>query len=359
MSESVINEQIIIKNWKKFDFSKKLEDAFGDHIELEIDDIQCIKNSFKSSIWKLKIRTEKGSHPVILKTFKIYDRTESIVELGMYRKAKRILHEFMPDIYYIQPEVVGDDVWVFMEYVSRLEDHLVFKPEHFDKIIPTLAKLHARTHHFRFSQMEELFAGWLPIYHSKFMIEIRNNINEQTRIYLDEAMKRPDLHEILAPSHSLLHNILQKGHNYFPELHEAGSSIVHSDLQTPNIGCNNVEERNWNIKFLDWEGASFDPCWFDMVSLIGVFLSYRDDWRRNEEPIVHHTAHLYASEMQKYGIVFKVDPVQLFNMASLQLILEKNLYHQLIWEVKGIKKGYLLPGYIKKINVLGKKFGLF
>lgn len=359
MSKSALEEKSIIKNWRKYDFAKKLEGVFGKDITLERNDMKCFKNSFKSSIWKLKITTTKQSYYIILKIFKIQDRTESIVELNMYSKAQKILPEFMPEIYWIEHGVNDNEVWVLMENMQQLEGQIVFTPNHFDKLIPTLAKLHAHTHDFRFTQVERVFSGWLPLYHSSSMMERRNEINELTKSYLDKAMKRPDLKEILAPSYTLLHNILKKGPNYFPELLEAGQSIVHSDLQTTNIGCNNVEEQNWDIKFIDWEGARFDPCWFDMVSLVGVFLSYRDDWRKDETNIVRRCARLYAEEMGKYGVVFRVDPVKLYNMAVLQLILEKNLYHQLSWEVEGIKKGYLLKGYIEKINVLGKELGLY
>lgn len=359
MNKTALEERSIINNWKKYNFSKKLEDDFGKDVSLESSDMKCFKNSFKSSIWKLKIRTTKKSYYIILKIFKIQNRKESIVELNMYSKARKILPDFMPEIYCIEDDVNDNEVWVLMENMQQLEGQIVFTPDHFDKIIPTLAKLHAHTHDFRFTQVEKVFSEWLPRYDSISMIKKRNQINEQTKVYLDKAMKRPDLNEILAPSYTLLHSILQKGPNYFPELHEAGQSIVHSDLQALNIGCNNVKDREWDIKFIDWEGAKFDPCWYDMVSLVGVFLAYRDDWRKDETNIVRRCARIYTEEMGKYGVVFRLDPVKLYNMAVLQLILEKNLYHQLIWEVEGIKKGYLLKGFIEKINVFGKEFGLY
>ena len=54
-------------------------------------------------------------------------------------------------------------------------------------------------------------------------------------------------------------HILQRGPDYFPELLQAGKSIIHGDLQTPNMGCSNVGEAVWDIKFLDWEGARLRP----------------------------------------------------------------------------------------------------
>lgn len=355
-----INENVIAEKWQRLHGSKKLEHIFEQKVLLKKDKMKCFKDSYKSSIWKLHVDVDGQSRPFILKIFKNMEsnRAESIIELNMYRKAKRFLQDFIPRIYFMESEVVRDDIWVFMEHVQQLDGQVTYTPYHFDKIIPTLAKLHGHTHNHRFYQEYELFDEWLPLYHSNAKIKERNENNLKTLHYLDAAMNRPDLFAKLSPSYNMLGKILLKGHNYFPEVIEAGQSIVHNDLQTLNIACNNVKEKDWDIKFLDWEGAKFDPCWFDMINLCGVFLSYREDWKRDEDHIIHRCAHLYANEMQKYGIIFKLDPVQLYKMSFLQMILEKNLYLQLHWEVEGIKKGWLLPGYLEKINAWGKELGL-
>ncbi|MFD2612368.1 phosphotransferase [Paenibacillus gansuensis] len=358
MAGKTINGSTIIHFWNEHQLSKHIESAFGKEAELNRRGMKCFKDSFKSSIWKLNLLTKKGPSSIILKVFKSYDREKNAVELNMYSKARKAFGDFMPEIYHAEYSKESKNVWVLMETIQSLESQVVYTPHHFDQIIPALAKMHARMHGHRFYEHRDVFAGWLPEYHSEEKIQRRNEIKELTLAYLEKAMNRPDLNAVLAPSYSQIQRIIRKGPHYFPELLEAGQSICHSDLQALNIGCNNIKDARWNVKFLDWEGARYDPCWFDLVSLVGVFLSYRDDWRKDETAIVARCARLYADEMRKYGIVFKQDPVTLYTMAEMQLILEKNLYLQLYWEVEGVKRGYLLRGYMEKINKAGKQMGL-
>ena len=182
--------------------------------------------------------------------------------------------------------------------------------------------------------------------------------NKKALAYLDKAMTRPDLKARLGVNYRRLQSILQRGPEYFPELNQAGKSIIHGDLQTPNMGCNNVGESNWNIKFLDWEGARYAPCWFDVFNLMGVFFAYRKDWRKDEEEVILRCAPLYAAEMAKYEIEFQEDPVRLYKMAYLQRVLERSLCLQLEWAVEGNKQAFLLEGYVEKINTWGKELGL-
>ena len=321
----------------------------------------CLKDSYKSSIWKLEIKAGRQSVPIILKISKPLreKRPESIVERNIYRKAKKAMQPFMPLIYLTKKNVNGRDLWVFMEYIESVKGRVRYSPDHFSKIIPTLAKLHASTMGDRMKQHERLFASWMPRYDSEEMIRERKRINKETLDYLDRAMKVPNLKKMLSPHYDLLRKLLNKGPEYFPEVTNAGMSIVHGDLHTANMVCRNVNEEVWKLKLIDWEGAKYAPCWFDLVNLVGIFLAYRREWKEEEETITRRSVYLYAEEMRKNGVVFDMDPMQLFQMAYLQRILQRSLYLQLNWAVTGKKEAKLLPVLLEKVYVLSKRLILY
>ena len=353
--EIPLNE--ISLKWREMQCADEFAGYFGQPVLLNDQHMDCLKETSKSAIWKLEITVDKQTFPIILKIFKSPVMGHSLVELNMYRNAKDILSELMPVIYMAE-SMNGDDVWVFMEYVPQLKGQVIFTPDQFDQIIPALAKLHGLTYNERFYQQWDLFSDWLPLYHSESVTLERQKMNKQTLEYLDKAMGHPELKTNLESSYKRLQNILLKGPEWFPELILAGKSIIHNDLQTPNIGCGNVNEASWRIKFIDWEGARFAPCWFDMFNLVGIFFAYRKDWRSDEEAVIQRCAHLYAAEMDKYGIQFQVDPVKLYKMAYLQRILEKSLFLQLQWATEGHKQAFLLDGYLEKINVWGHELNI-
>lgn len=348
----------ISKVWREAQCAEKFAGHFGNPVILDDLKMECMKETVKSTIWKLEITANEQRFPIILKIFKAPIANQDLIELNMYRRASSILSDLMPSIYSIEEGINGGDSWVFMEFVPQLKGQVIFTPDHFDKIIPALAKLHAQTHNDRFQLHADKFADWLPQYHSEASTKERMKINKETLEYLDKAMSRPELKVRLEPSYKILQGILVKGPLFFPELIQAGNSIIHNDLQTPNIGCSNVGEAIWNIKFIDWEGARFAPCWFDMFNLLGVFFAYRKDWRNEEEAVIQRCAHLYADEMGKHGIAFQEDPVRLYKMSYLQRVLEKSLYLQLHWATEGHKQPFLLEGYLEKIKGWGKELGL-
>ncbi|KOR88126.1 hypothetical protein AM231_02520 [Paenibacillus solani] len=345
--------------WREFRCADQIASHFGSPVVLNDHNMECLKETGKSSIWKLEIAANQQRYSIILKIFKAPVNEQKLIELNMYRKVKSILPDLIPDIYMIVEGVNGEDVWVFMEYVPQVKGQVIFTPDCFDRIIPSLAKLHALTYNQNFYKNWEVFEGWLPLYDSDASSLERQKNHERTLEYLDKAMENPELKPRLESSYSNVHSILKKGPIYFPELLHAGKSIIHNDLQTPNMGCHNVAEETWNIKFIDWEGARFSPCWFDMFNLMGVFFAYRKDWRGDEEAVIQRCAPQYAAEMLKYGIQFDTDPVMLYKMAYLQRVLERSLYQQLHWGIDGLKQVYLLDHYLEKLNVWGKELGLY
>ncbi|MFD2612372.1 phosphotransferase [Paenibacillus gansuensis] len=359
-ADPAITEKLIRRKWRKLGLSADFH-GFGGDVALAGTRMQCLKDSYKTSIWRLKIRAGNTKHTVILKVFKSYSRKKrpgNITELNMYRKARPLLKGAMPKIYSTHRKVNGDDRWVFMEYIRQLEGNIDYTPEQFSRIIPALAKMHARTYEDKFNKQLDTFVPWLPRYNSRTMGRNRKELQKSTLLYLDEAMKRPDLREVLSPSYKKLRRILRKGPDYFPEVVEAGQSIIHCDLSARNIGCNNVKDAVWDIKLLDWESAKYAPCWFDVIHLAGIYLGYRQEYAKQEEAIIRKCALHYAKEMKKHGITFKTDPVKLYKMAYLQLILERFLYHQLSWEIHGRKEGKLLRYFLRKIEEWGPELGL-
>ncbi|MFD0710670.1 aminoglycoside phosphotransferase family protein [Paenibacillus sp. GCM10027626] len=356
----VITKRFIRRKWRKMNFADTFKHVLNGEVSLNHRKMECLKDSYKSSIWKLEIKSGQTSMPVILKISKQLrkSRPESTVEKNIYRRARKVLQPFMPKIYLTKRNVNGHDLWVFMEYIEAVKGRVHYNPDHFDKIIPALAKLHAATMNEKFEQHEKIFADWLPRFDSPRMLTERIETNKLTLHYLDEAMKKPKLKAIVQPYYSRLRELLKKGPGYFPEVSKAGLSIIHGDLHTANMACHNLKERKWQVKFIDWEGAKFAPCWFDLVNLVGVFLAYRREWADKEEAITRRAVRLYADEMKKNGVEFKTEPLTLYRMAFLKRILERGMYLQLKWAVTGKKEAKLLKIYLKKIEILGKQVGL-
>lgn len=355
-----INKRLIVREWESLQCAEKLKTILDGEVTINKSNINCIKDSYKSSIWELEVIIDNRKLPIILKIFKPLRklRTESTVEKNLYRKARRLLQPFMPIIYMTKKNVHGHDLWVFMEHIEKIQGQIQFHPKYFEKIIPTLAKLHASTMSHAILPYKKVFGQWLPCYYSKAMIAERMEWKDQTVYYLNQARKLPPYKDIVEPYSTLLIRLLKKGPEYFPEVQQAGCSIVHSDLQLTNMVCHNVNQRNWDVKFIDWEGGKIAPCWYDMVSLIGVYMAYKRDWKDQEEAITKRCVQLYAEEMENNGVTFRTDPMKLYQMAYLQRILQRGLYLQLRWAVTGRKEPKLLKVFLDKINDLSKVLDL-
>ncbi|WP_128661037.1 phosphotransferase [Paenibacillus sp. 598K] len=344
--------------WRELGCAERIGACMGSRIVLRDHEMACLKETINSAVWQLAIERDGRTEPLILKIFKAPITGSDLVELSMYRYATPLLGELMPEIYLVEMPSEGGEAWVFMEYVPQLKGQLIFTPDHFERIVPPLARLHALTHNERLAPYRQQFAEWLPIYTSEQGIADRKRVNEEMLVYLDQAMEQPALAERLKADEAMLRKVLAKGPDYFPELLGAGLSITHNDLQTPNIGCYDAAGAEWRIKLLDWEGARFAPCWFDLFNLIGVFFAYRRDWRKDEEVVSERISRLYASEMERHGILFKEDPVRLYKMAYVQRVLERSLHLQLQWGVHGTKPARLLENYVDKIRTWGRELGL-
>jgi thiamine kinase-like enzyme len=352
-------DKVVRRTWRKLGLSQKVGAVIKDStLERSIHRRRCLKDSFKSSIWSVEIRGAGKPRTVILKIFKDVQRPESVVELNMYRYGQKLMNGLMPDIYFMERNVAGSPWWVGMEHVQPIKGQLEFTPHHFVRMVPALAEMHARTFGKRMDPHKKQFIGWLPFYDSKPLAKERAQMKKDTLEMLEIAMRRPELKALIGTRYPWLVRLLKKGPIYFPEVLEAGQSILHSDLQTSNMGCHVLGKKVWNIKFTDWEGARYAPVWFDLVNMIGIFFGYRQDWRHKEEAITKKCVYLYAHEMKKHGIAFKHDPYRLYQMAFLQRILEKTLSLQLTWAVKGIKPAKLLPPLLVKLDSWGKEYKL-
>ncbi|WP_041088719.1 oxidoreductase family protein [Jeotgalibacillus soli] len=348
--------KVLYDKFQKHKIDEKLSISIGSSVVIDPSKIECLKSTKRSSIYKLFLRTKHDQYPII---FKIYNSSsyKNNVEINVYKKASSILREFLPQIYLIEENTI--ETWVFMEFVHQIRGQLTFTPKHFDYIIPTLAKLHAETFEDNFTKNKEIWKDWLPQYNSKGMSAERSKYIEKTLIFLDDAVTDKRVRDIVKPHYRPLVKAYQNGPDFFPELVVNGSSITHGDLHMQNICCRDVTSNApWNIQFIDWESAKLAPVWIDMIVLVEILIAFRKDWQSQGDEIRSHTTELYAKEMNKYGIMFKTPPLDLYKMAYLQRTLEKGLHTQLrrLFDNRG---GELLPYHLEKISTWGKELGIY
>ncbi|WP_432353149.1 phosphotransferase [Sporosarcina sp. A2] len=350
----------IVRQWKYFGWSEKLDTVLGSESHLLEGEIECLKNSReKTSIWKLMITDGKETIPIVLKIYKPPLKENHKVEMNMYQKATRFLQEFMPKVYYMQQDVNDGEIWLFIEYVRPLRGQITLTPKHYTNIIPTVAKFHASTFENHILQHGRVSDTWLPRYDSKKLALDRSKHIEKTKHYLDLAMVEDSLREVIKPYYTNLHKMLDKGPLFFPELLENGQSLIHGDLHIHNISCHNVHESEpWRIQLVDWESAKYAPGWFDLVVLVEILIDFRKDWKKDAETIRTQCMQLYSEEMNKHGIVFQTEPLELLKMAYLQRTLEKRLLNHLRRVVRG-EESKLLEKYLEKTKSWGKEFGLY
>jgi thiamine kinase-like enzyme len=350
----------IIRQWRHFGWKDKFKKILGKNVTLLDNQIECLKNSReKTSIWKLMITDGMETTPIVLKIYKPPLKENHTVEMNMYQKASKALHEFMPQVYLIEPNVNSGEIWMFIEYVKPLRGQIKLAPKNFDNIIPTVAKFHASTFENRILQHGDIFDSWLPNYDSKSMALERSKHIEKTKEYLDLAMKDSSLRGMVKPRYDSIQQILQKGPIFFPEMMESGQSLIHGDLHIHNISCQNTSEKqDWGIRLVDWESAKYATGWFDLVVLVEILIDFRKDWHNEAEDIRKHCVHLYSEEMKKHGITFQTDPLQLLKMTYLQRTLEKRLLNHLRRVLRG-EKSVLLERYLEKTMVWGKELGLY
>ena len=360
MNFPVSSQDEIIRQWRHFNWNDELKKVLGQNVELVERQIECLKNSReKTSIWKLMITDGVETIPIVLKIYKPPLKENHAVELNMYQKANKVLHEFMPQVYWVEPNVNAGESWMFIEYVKPLRGQIKLVPKHFDNIIPTVAKFHAATFDNRILQHGDIFDSWLPNYNSKSMATDRSKHIEKTKEYLDLAMKDPTLRGLVEPSYNAIQHILQKGPIFFPEMMESGQSLIHGDLHFHNISCQNASEnQDWKIRLVDWESAKYAPGWFDLVVLVEILIDFRKDWHNDADDIRKHCTRLYTEEMKKHGITFQTDTLQLLKMTYLQRTLEKRLLNHLRRVLRG-EKSILLERYLEKTTAWGKELGLF
>lgn len=344
--------------WRALGCAEQIGGCLGERIVLCDHEMSCLKETSHREIWKLLIKRGGRTEPLILQVFKAPITGSDLVELNMYRYAAQLLEGLMPTIYMIDEQPDSGNVWVFMEYVAPLKGKLIFTPDHFVRIVPTLARLHARAHKERVCERWPLLPEWLPNDQSERSAAERQRVNGEMLVNLEQAMTQPVLAERLKGSYDMLVKVLQQGPDYFPELLQAGQSMTHNDLQPTAIGCMDISEADWRIKLLSWKNVRLAPCWFDLFNLVGIFFAYRKDWRKDEEAVIERCSLLYARQMEEHGIVFTEEPLRLYKMAYVKRVLERNLHLQLQWSVDGTKPAYLLETYIERVEQWGNELGL-
>lgn len=353
------NLKEIVRHWKYANWDKKLSKVFSKPVHLIQDQIEVLKNSReKTSIWKLVMTDGTEDFPIVLKIFKMPLKEKHRLEISMYTKAYPLYHEYIPKLYGLEPNEDSQEIWMVTEYVKPLRGQIKLAPQHLERIIPTVAKFHAQTFENQFLQHANLFEPFLPKFDSPKKIKKRMQYIEKTKGYLDQAMKDPSLKELVGPKYNAIQKILEKGPLFFPELIEAGQCLIHGDLHVHNICCKDAsEDADWDIQLIDLESVKYAPCWYDLVILVEILIDFRLDWQKNEEEIRTRCVHLYTEEMERHGIYFKENPLNLLKMAYLQRTLEKKLAKHLGRALNG-QKSALLKRYLEKVVVWGEELGL-
>jgi thiamine kinase-like enzyme len=351
----------ILSRWKQFDWEKKLKNVLGKKVKLVEERIECLKNSReKTSIWKLVLTDGTEFIPIVLKIYKLPLKENHRLEINMYQKAYNIYHEIMPQLYWLEPNVNGNETWMFTECLKPLRGQIKLAPNHLERIIPTVAKFHAKTFDNQFLQHADLFDASLPHFDSEEKVKERTKGIKKAKENLKLAMKHPNLRELVGPKYKIIKKILKKGPVFFPEITESGQCLIHGDLHVHNICCENAndDEEKWKVSLIDWESAKHYPCWYDLVVLVELLIDFRGDWQQREEEIRSQCVQVYCQEMLKYGITFTEDPLNLLKKAYLQRTLEKKLSSHLQKVLDG-GKSTLLKRYLEKIEVWGKELGLY
>lgn len=336
--------------------STELLKYFGEKVQFNFKEIECLKDTRRSSIWKLNLNRNGKNLPVILKIYTSIKKHKNQVEINFLKHRMPQMKEFMAEIYLIASTMNGNETWVLMENVQQLRGQIKMNPDYFAKIIPSIAALHATT--FEGSTTYHTITKFLPIYQSSEMVAEREVAVKKTIDYLDDAMENSQLQQLVKPYHKQVRNILKRGPDFFPKLISAGKCVIHGDLHMQNICCNNVEEQDWHIKLIDWETARCSPCWIDLAILVEILIDFRKDWRKDAENIRYKCVHLYTEELRKYGITFTTEPMKLYKMAYLQRTLEKGLYTQMKRELQG-RPGVLLEPYLRKIKTWGTELHIY
>ncbi|WP_158587575.1 hypothetical protein [Neobacillus notoginsengisoli] len=326
-------------------------------------DIVCLKDTKKSSIWKLSIRKEDTSFPLILKILPSLDMLLNKVELHMYQHPPSELTSFFPGIFHIEPNVSDGETWILVQYVSPVRFEWKMSPAIFERIIPVISLLHAKTHEQVYTIKEQSISEVIPIYKSKEGLTKRKRLVKGTRSYLEQAIESGDLQQSEKSIYKRIINLLSSGPVTFPELETAGHSIIHGDLHMRNIClAKNPAGNREKLLFIDWESTEYTSGWFDLGHLVGVLIEFRPDWQKEEADILKKCITLYTSELKKHGIVLTENPIKLYKMAYVQRILDRWLHYQLrtvILKNSPHSADILIPRYLDKLDRWGKELHLF
>ncbi|HZG74066.1 MAG TPA: oxidoreductase family protein [Chondromyces sp.] len=354
MYESNVLHQYIHDQKIEEQLSKKI----GENVTLKPSGIECLKSTKRSTIYKLLFQRDTATYPIILKIYGI-GKYKNQVEINVYSDPPPLLNMFLPQIYHIENRTSHSEIWIFMEFIQHIRGRVIFTPQHFDYIIPGIAKLHAHTFEDQFMNRYKDLPSWFPVYNSKTMRKERSRTIKDTIQLLNKAAKDKDIKSLIQPHYAPLMKIYENQPDFFPELLGSGSAVTHSDLHMQNVCCKNLTEaKPWDIQLIDWESTKFGPVWFDMVVLVEILLAFRKDWQNEAEDIRTHCVNLYTTEMKKHGIEFQHPPLDLYKMAYLQRTLEKGLYMQLRRIFSG-RGGELLPYHLEKVATWGKELGIY
>ncbi|MGV3487696.1 MAG: oxidoreductase family protein [Tuberibacillus sp.] len=342
-----ITKKQILEYWKDWELPKRIPVKMSRH--LQENDISVIKDASQRSIWRIQVPTDKGPFPVILKFCSGAER--KLREPILYEGLKDTpVYQFFPEMYIVREGREGHGTLMFMECLKVASKMPNITPEHLSKIAPVLAQLHAFT--FENRPISKKIQLMIPQYLNK----TRNRKLKDIQVNLERAREYPKLHKIIMDTYPEIYELAKLNFD-FPQIIESGCCLTHGDLTLNNIGYEGDIDGESKIKFIDYGGAVYAPCWLDVVKLIESPLDHHSSW--DADALRRQVLMHYVREMENQGISFQNDPEDLYKYAFLMRVFEYEFRRNLSFALKHDgRMRFVFPRILKKIGDFSKELKL-
>lgn len=340
-----ITETQILEKWKEWGVEDKLPIKLKE--PLKKHHLSVLKNTNARLILKIDAPSVNGPHPLILKINKGTPFDTKQKEWLLYKNLKDTeLQEFLPVIYNFQKDN-EDESWLVMEYLNPFTEEKELTVDQLFSIVERIAQLHAAT--YEHQPVAAVISGTL----SGFQSQERTQHLDQMKVHLQQAKEDPYLKQVINEYCPELYELAELD-LAFPELMVSGKCLIHGDLHIGNI-CYDAEQ---TIKFIDFSGATYSPCWLDLVKLIEFMMDHHPEWG-DQEQIRSKALRIYLQTMKRGGVRFKEKEncYRFYCLAYLTTVFEKELRRHLKSILEGETR-YIFPKILKKISRFSQELQL-
>jgi thiamine kinase-like enzyme len=343
MVEVNITETQILQIWKEwgieYTIPVKLKEPLQKH------HLSVIKNTNTRFIMKIDAPSVNGTYPLIVKVNKGSPFSTRQKEWLLYKNLKDTkIKKFFPDIY--EARLCNEDeVWTFMECLNVFENERNLTVDQLFRIVTRLAELHAAT--FEHQPVAEKISGVISGFQSEERTQKLGLMND----HIKQAMEDGFLNRMIGKYCPKLYDLAELDLD-FPEVIASGRCLNHGDLHIGNI-CYDSDN---SVKFIDFSGATFSPCWLDIVKLIEFMMDHHPEWG-NQNQIRKKAIRVYIQTMKKKGVTFNHNCNRLYRMAYLMIVFENELRRHLKAVLNGETR-YIFPKILKKISRFSKELQL-